>query len=197
MHAMPSGAPGRDGPVVDGRYTLLEVAGRGGGGTVWIARDELLARRVALKQVRLPERPPGLEDDANRARVLAEARAAALVHSAHTVTIYDVLEPAPDELWLVLELLDGCTLQQRIRERGPLSPPEVARLGLDLLDGLAAVHAAGVLHRDVKPANVMLVPDGEQGVAAGSQGQPADRAVLTDFGIAVGPGQAALTQTGT
>nr|WP_231134586.1 serine/threonine-protein kinase [Motilibacter deserti] len=161
---------------------MLEVLGSGGGGTVWAGRDELLGRRVALKQLRFPDAATG-EPGTGYARALAEAQAAARVRSPNVVTVFDVLEPAPGEIWLVLELLEGRSLQQRVRDDGPLGGQQAAGVGVQLLDALAAVHAVDVVHRDVKPANVMLLEDG--------------RVVLTDFGIALGPGRAALTATGT
>ena len=173
--------PGR---TVGGRYRLDSVLGRGGMGVVWAGHDQLLHRPVAVKEVV----PPSAIDDADRvalrARTLREARAAARISADGVVAIYDVVED-DGRPWIVMERLPPRTLEDEIAERGGLPPDEVARIGLTLLAGLRAAHAAGVLHRDVKPANVMFRerPDGR-------------RAVLADFGIAHFDGDAMLTATG-
>lgn len=157
------------GDVVDGRFELLERLGSGGMGTVWHALDRALHRDVAMKEVRPP---PGHEagEPARilRERVLREARAQARISHPHVVTLHHIVDGDPHP-WLVMELLPGGSLQQLL-ERGPLAPAEAARLGREILSGLRAAHAAGIHHRDVKPANVLLRQDGS--------------AVLTDFGIA-------------
>ncbi|MDQ8701526.1 serine/threonine-protein kinase [Streptomyces sp. LHD-70] len=169
--------------VVDGRFELIERLGSGGMGTVWRARDTALHREVALKEVRSPD--PALSPDADRVlreRVLREARALARLSHPHVVTIHHIVDaPADGHPWLVMELLPGHTLQDRLAQ-GPLGPREAARLGRQVLSALRAAHAAGIQHRDVKPANVMLRADGS--------------AVLTDFGIAALQGTSALTATG-
>ncbi|MFC6087292.1 serine/threonine-protein kinase [Sphaerisporangium aureirubrum] len=168
--------------VLIGRYRLVAPLGRGGMGTVWRATDELLRQDVAIKEVRLP---PDL-DEAQRAelreRTLREARAAARLRAHPSiVTVHDVV--ADDgRPWIVMELVQGHSLHQLVKERGPLPPAEVARIGLSLLDALRAAHEAGILHRDVKPANVLLTSAG--------------RVVLTDFGIASLAGDVVLTQNG-
>ncbi|EPH41401.1 serine/threonine-protein kinase [Streptomyces aurantiacus] len=177
------------GDVLDGRFELLERLGSGGMGTVWRARDTVLHREVALKEVR----PPGPEStgDASRVlreRVLREARALARVNHPHVVTIHHIVDMEPHP-WLVMELLPGRTLQDLLEQR-TLPPREAARLGRELLSALRAAHAAGVLHRDIKPANVLLrepSPDRPDGVPP---------AVLTDFGIAAVQGSTQLTATG-
>ncbi|WP_189175800.1 serine/threonine-protein kinase [Streptomyces lasiicapitis] len=177
------------GDVVDGRFELLERLGSGGMGTVWRARDTVLHREVALKEVRPPG--PELTGDASRMlreRVLREARALARVNHAHVVTIHHIVDVEPHP-WLVMELLPGRTLQDLLEER-TLPPREAARLGRELLSALRAAHAAGILHRDIKPANVLLrepSPDRPDGVPP---------AVLTDFGIATLQGSTQLTATG-
>ncbi|MFM9367357.1 serine/threonine-protein kinase [Streptomyces sp. Da 82-17] len=169
--------------IVDGRFELIERLGSGGMGTVWRARDTVLHREVALKEVRSPD--PALSPDADRVlreRVLREARALARLSHPHVVTIHHIVDAAADgHPWLVMELLPGHTLQDRLAQ-GPLSPQEAARLGRQVLSALRAAHAAGIQHRDVKPANVMLRTDGS--------------AVLTDFGIAALQGTSPLTATG-
>ncbi|MER5884472.1 serine/threonine-protein kinase [Streptomyces sp. NPDC001941] len=169
------GAPG---DVIDGRFELLARLGSGGMGTVWRARDTVLHREVALKEVRTDLGPAGADA---RERVLREARALARLSHPHVVTVHHVVDTGPHP-WIVMELLPGTTLEDRLA-RGPLAPPEAARLGRQLLSALSAAHAAGILHRDVKPANVLLRPDGG--------------AVLTDFGIAALQGSTALTEPGT
>ncbi|MEU3312327.1 serine/threonine-protein kinase [Streptomyces sp. NPDC006662] len=174
--------------LVDGRFELIAPLGSGGMGTVWRARDIALHREVALKEVRPPDpaseaADPGLSDQM-RERAVREARALARLAHPGVVTIHHIVEPAPGtggHPWIVMELVKGGSLHDRLAE-GPLPVPEVLRLGLDILSALRAAHAEGVLHRDVKPANVLLRPDGA--------------AVLTDFGIAALGGATALTSTG-
>jgi serine/threonine protein kinase len=151
-------------------------------GRVWQARDELLGRDIAIKEVRLP---PGLseaEKDNLRQRMLREARSAARLSHPAVTTVYDVIEDL-GRPWIVMELIHGRSLDRVIAKYGPLSPKAVAQIGRQLLAALAAAHAVGVLHRDVKPSNVLLTSDG--------------RAVLTDFGVATIDGDPSLTQTGT
>ncbi|HET6294741.1 MAG TPA: serine/threonine-protein kinase [Kribbella sp.] len=156
-------APGR---LVAGRYRLGELLGRGGMGRVWLADDEVLRRRVALKEVVLS----GLVSEDAHASALSEARAAARLDHVGAVRIHDLVEDPDGNPWIVMELLSGRTLAQALQAEGSLPVAEVRRIGLQLLDVLEAVHRAGLLHRDVKPANVFLCDDG--------------RVVLTDFGIA-------------
>ncbi|MBV7696378.1 serine/threonine protein kinase [Streptomyces sp. TRM70350] len=162
--------------MVDGRFELLERLGSGGMGTVWRARDTVLHREVALKAVR----PDAEASEAVRERVMREARALARLSNPYVVTVHQLIEADPHP-WIVMELVPGVSLQQRLAD-GPLTPVEAARIGRQVLSGLRAAHAAGIQHRDVKPANVLLRPDGT--------------AVLTDFGIAALQGTTALTVTG-
>ncbi|MFJ8209679.1 protein kinase [Streptomyces sp. NPDC096033] len=174
--------------LVDGRFELIAPLGAGGMGTVWRARDIALHREVALKEVRPPDPAseaanPGLTDEM-RARAIREARALARLAHPGVVTIHHIVEPAPGtdgHPWIVMELVKGGSLHDRLAD-GPMPVADVLRLGLDILSALRAAHAEGVLHRDVKPANVLLRPDGA--------------AVLTDFGIAALGGATALTSTG-
>ncbi len=171
----------RERELLRGRYRLQERLARGGMGTVWRASDELLGRTVAVKEVLLP---PGLSDEeraAIRQRTLREARAAARLNHPGVVTVFDVIEEQ-DRPWIVMALLPSRTLAQVIREEGPLPAATVAAYGIALLDALDAAHDAGVLHRDVKPANVLVTRDG--------------RIVLTDFGIATVEGDPTITTTG-
>ncbi|MFF1489507.1 protein kinase [Streptomyces sp. NPDC058319] len=173
--------------VIDGRFELEARLGGGGMGTVWRARDLVLDRVVALKEVRPPD-PTLAEYDPRaaallRARVLREARALARVDHPNVVTIHHVVDAGEGTYpWLVMELVTGGSLADRLA-RGPMEPREAARLGRDVLAALRAAHEAGVEHRDVKPANVLLRPDG--------------RPVLTDFGIAAVREATALTATGS
>jgi hypothetical protein len=169
------------GRVIGGRYRLGGVAGQGAMGRVWRARDELLGRDVALKEIVFP---PGLgeaDEDELVQRQLREARGAARVSHPAVATVFDVVEDL-GRPWIVMELVRGRSLDRVLAEQGPLPPDVVARLGQDLLAGLAAAHAVGVLHRDVKPSNVLLTSGG--------------RAVLTDFGIAAIDGDPSLTRSG-
>ena len=166
---------------VGGRYELQELLGRGGMGSVWRAQDLLLQRPVAVKRVELPLHLPDADRDALRQRVLREARAAARVSHPRLVTIFDVVEE-DGTVFLVQELVDAPTLKALVGERGPLPPSQVTAIGRQLVDGLAAAHRNGVVHRDVKPSNVMVLPDG--GVK------------LADFGIASLHGDPQITATG-
>jgi hypothetical protein len=172
------------GPKIGGRYRLDTVLGRGGMGTVWAGRDELLQRDVAVKEV-VP--PVGLDDPLRvqaGERTMREARAAARIHSRSAVTVYDVVDQ-DGRPWIVMELLSGRTLDDVLREEGPLPPDVVARIGLGVLDALTAAHEVGILHRDVKPGNVMF-----------RDRHDLTSVVLSDFGIAHFDGDTALTQTG-
>ncbi len=170
------------GRLLAGRYRLAGALGRGGMGVVWQARDELLGRSVAIKEVLLPPELRDEEREVLRRRTLREARSAGRLNHPNVVTVYDVVE-ADGRPWIVMELVRSTTLAQAIREYGPLPPGEVARIGLQVLAALHAAHRAGVLHRDVKPSNVLLTGDG--------------RVVLTDFGIATLEGDPSLTTSGT
>jgi eukaryotic-like serine/threonine-protein kinase len=170
------------GRLLAGRYRLLSALGRGGMGVVWQARDELLGRKVAIKQILLPPELPDEEQEILRRRTLREARSAARLSHPNVVAVYDVVEE-DGRPWIVMELVQSSTLADAIREYGPLPPAEVARIGLQVLAALQAAHSAGVLHRDVKPSNVLLTGEG--------------RVVLTDFGIATLEGDPSLTTSGT
>ncbi|EIV94035.1 serine/threonine protein kinase [Frankia sp. QA3] len=163
------------------RYRLDTPIGRGGAGVVWRGEDELLQRPVAIKEILVPMAGAQNERDAIRARVLREARALARLHSPAIVSVYDVVEEHQRH-WIIMELVDADSLGDVIRTHGPLPFDQVAAIGLALTDALAAAHSAGVLHRDVKPGNVLLGRDG--------------RVRLTDFGIAATEGDVTLTGTG-
>ena len=169
------------GCVVAGRYALLDRIGQGAMGTVWRARDQVLARDVAVKEVRLPDLMPARDRAILRERTLREARVSAKLSHPCVVTVHDVIE-ADGTPWIVMELVIARSLERVLAEDGPLPPRRAADAGMMLLEALARAHAAGIVHRDVKPGNVLLTRDG--------------RAVLTDFGIAAVNGDPALTQTG-
>jgi hypothetical protein len=155
-------------------------------GTVWRARDDVLGRDVAVKEVSFP---PGVSEEERAVlheRTRREARAAARLDHPSAVTVYDVVEE-DGVPYLVMELVDARTLSETIRADGPLSPQETAHVGLAVLGALEAAHAQGIVHRDVKPGNVLL--------AAPRQGADA-RVVLTDFGIATFTGASSITSTG-
>ncbi|MER7846348.1 serine/threonine-protein kinase [Kitasatospora sp. NPDC096077] len=181
---MDSGGPGLQ--LIDGRFELVERLGGGGMGLVWRARDTVLQREVALKEVRAPD-PAYLAGDPGaaavlRERVLREARSLARLNHPHVATIHHIVDrPEYPHPWLVMELVTGGSLHDRLA-RGPMSPLEAARLGRGVLSALSAAHAAGIQHRDVKPGNVLLRPDGSP--------------VLTDFGIAALAESPSLTTTG-
>ncbi|MFB6840809.1 serine/threonine-protein kinase [Streptomyces sp. NPDC056361] len=174
-------APSNEGRLLAGRYRLGVVLGRGGMGTVWRAVDETLGRTVAVKELRFPT---SIDDEEKRrliTRTLREAKAIARVRNNGAVTVYDVVDE-DDRPWIVMELIEGKSLADAVREDGTLTPRRAAEVGLAILDVLRSAHVAGILHRDVKPSNVLIAEDG--------------RVVLTDFGIAQVEGDPSITSTG-
>ncbi|MBI0299433.1 serine/threonine protein kinase [Streptomyces sp. PRKS01-29] len=172
---------GSTGRLLAGRYRLGEILGQGGMGTVWRASDQTLGRTVAVKELRFPS---SVEEDEKRrliTRTLREAKAIARIRSNGAVTVYDVVDE-DDRPWIVMELIEGRSLADVVRDDGPLTPKRAAEVGLAVLDVLRAAHQAGILHRDVKPSNVLMSDDG--------------RVVLTDFGIAQVEGDPSVTSTG-
>ncbi|MFD5628915.1 serine/threonine-protein kinase [Streptomyces sp. NPDC127072] len=164
------------GDLIDGRFELVEPLGTGGMGTVWRAHDTVLHRHVALKAVR----PDAAASEAVRERVLREARALARLNHPNVVTVHHIVDVEPHP-WIVMELVPGMSLQDRL-DQGSLTPVEAAGLGRQMLSALHAAHTAGIRHRDIKPPNILLRPDGT--------------AVLTDFGIAALHDATSLTMTG-
>jgi serine/threonine protein kinase len=163
------------------RYRLGKVIGRGGMGVVWLATDEVLDRSVAVKEVTFPPGLPDEEQHKLRRRTLREARTTARLNHPNVVGVYDIVEDE-DRPWIVMEFVPSRSLAEVVRADGPLSPRRAAEIGLQLLGGLRAAHLAGVLHRDVKPSNVLLAEDG--------------RVVLGDFGIATAKGGSTVTSSG-
>ncbi|MFF4390361.1 serine/threonine-protein kinase [Streptomyces sp. NPDC001552] len=177
------GTEGANARLIAGRYRLDAKLGRGGMGIVWRATDQLLGRNVAVKEVALD--PALSEDEARhqRERTLREARAAAQLKHPHIIVVHDIVEDG--ELpYIVMELVEGGSLADRLSRTGPVDVAEAARIGIALVGALRTAHAAGVLHRDIKPANVLLEA-------------PGGRPVLTDFGIAQVSGATTLTTTGS
>ncbi|NUR72921.1 MAG: protein kinase [Hamadaea sp.] len=169
--------------TVAGRYRLEHALGQGGMGRVWFARDEILGREVAVKEI-VP--PPGLTDSERqemRERSLREARAIARLNHPNVVRVFDVVRTSPEtDPWIVMEYVPSRSLQDVLAADGPLPAQRAAAVGLEVLHALQAAHRAGVMHRDVKPGNVLLGEDG--------------RVVLTDFGLATVPGDPNVTRTG-
>jgi tRNA A-37 threonylcarbamoyl transferase component Bud32 len=175
-------APGR---LIAGRYRLESQIGGGGMGAVWLARDELLGRHVAVKQVLSPLGADERQVDEQRQRALREGRIAARLSHPHAISVYDVaLEGGAP--WLVMEYLPSRSLSAVLTEDGVLRVDQVAQIGAQVADALAATHAAGIVHRDVKPANILI----------GQGGRVAGLVKITDFGISHAQGDVTLTQTG-
>jgi len=167
--------------VVADRYRLIAPLGQGGMGRVWRATDVVLHRDVAIKEL-VP--PPGLtpgERQEMRERSLREARAIARLNNVNVVRVFDVLRTDADP-WIVMEYVPSRSLQDTLAAEGPFNPVRAAEIGLGVLGALRAAHRAGVVHRDVKPGNVLIGADG--------------RVVLTDFGLATVPGDPNVTRTG-
>src|SRR4029079_4394339 len=162
---------------IAGRYRIERPIGRGGMGTVWLCRDERLERDVAIKQIgTLPgETAPDL------AVSMREARSSAALNHPHVVSIYDVVEEG-GHIWLVMEYVASRTLAQVIGQDGPMSPEATSEIGVQIAEALLATHAAGTIHRDVKPGNILVTPEGV--------------AKISDFGIARAHDQSQLTRSG-
>lgn len=160
---------------VAGRYTLVREVGRGGMGAVWLAHDELLGRDVALKRL------GQFQDAQNRARAQREARIAARLSHRNVVTVFDLAEDG-ETRWLVMEYVEGTTLSKLAADRGGLPTGEATSIIRQAAEALRVAHEAGIVHRDVKPSNLIVADDGTT--------------KLTDFGIARGAADDTLTSTG-
>jgi serine/threonine protein kinase len=181
---MPENEPHAQATLIAGRYLLMRELGRGGMGVVWLAADEFLGRQVAVKELRPPHGLTSKELDIYRRRALQEARSAARIHHPNAVTLYEAIpaDEQDDAMYLIMEFIDGLTLGQLVASQGPLPSARVAALGLQLLDVLGAAHALGIVHRDVKPGNILITAN--------------DQVKLTDFGIAHTMGDDRLTRSG-
>jgi len=176
------------GGLVAGRYRLRERLGSGGGGHVWLAEDEDLQVRVAVKEIAVPYESDGPGDDPVRRGRREALKAAQLREHPNVITVYDVVED-DDRPWIVMEYLPGTRdLRAAVEDRGPLPSEEVARIGAATLDALSAGHRLGIIHRDVKPSNVLLAPD--------PSGAADRRVLLTDYGISLSPRETRVTRSG-
>jgi hypothetical protein len=171
-----------DNRLLVGRYALQGPLGQGGMGVVWRATDLVLGRAVAIKQVRLLPEVPDQRRAGTQRRILREARAAARLNHPGAVTVHDVVQDG-GEIFIVMELVEAPNLEQVVSQQGALGAERAARLGLEVLSALEVAHRAGIVHRDVKPSNILLPPDGG--------------AKLSDFGIAQLQGDPQLTASGT
>jgi hypothetical protein len=167
--------------LVAKRYQLVRELGRGGMGVVWEGRDTLLNRQIAVKEVLLPEGMPRADQERQLLRTAREARMAARLSHPSVVAIYDVVEE-DGRPWIIMELVRHPSVEEVVATSGALPVRQAADVGRQVLSALKAAHEVGILHRDVKPSNILLTDDG--------------RAVLTDFGIATAEGDASLTATG-
>lgn len=167
--------------MIAGRYAIVSEIGRGGMGIVWLAEDRTIGRRVAIKELHLSDGVPPDERGVFEQRVLREARTAGRLNDPAVVTVYDVLQESGNT-YIVMELIQAPTLSDLVKRSGPLPQDAVAALAGQLLSALEAAHGAGVVHRDVKPSNVMVLPNG--------------RVKLTDFGIAQSLDDPRLTTSG-
>jgi serine/threonine protein kinase len=174
-----------DAPRIGGRYRLEQRIGAGAMGAVWRGTDELLNRTVAVKELLAAAEPPtaaGVEQlEESRQRLMREGRIGARLQHPHVISMFDVVVHE-DRPWLVMEYLPSRSLAAVLNETGPMGPREAAEVGRQVADGLAAAHAAGVVHRDVKPGNVLIADDG--------------RVKLTDFGVSRAVDDVQLTRTG-
>ncbi|MEV4313566.1 protein kinase [Actinocrispum sp. NPDC049592] len=168
--------------VGNGRYSLVRELGRGGMGVVWLAQDTVLDRQAAVKELIMPPGVPAEERSIFQERVIREARIAGRLANPGVVTVYDLIKDN-DETFIVMEFVQAPTLTELVERDGPMHPVRAARLAAELLSALEAAHAAGIVHRDVKPGNVMVPPAGS--------------AKLTDFGIAQSFEDPRLTSTGS
>jgi eukaryotic-like serine/threonine-protein kinase len=174
-----------DDELIAGRYRLVEQVGSGAMGVVWRAEDETLRRTVALKQVRLPGGVDDQTRDQAYRRVMREGRLFARLHHPHAIAVFDVVDHA-DQPWLVMEYLPSQSLSEAVTAHGVLSPPAAAKVGYQVAAALTAAHTAGIVHRDVKPGNVLLGPDGVVKVTDFGVSRAIDEATITSNGMMAG-----------
>ena len=167
--------------LIADRYRLLRRIGSGGMGVVWEGMDERLERRVALKQFYRQSEGSSREAELANQRALREARLTARLQHPHAVPVFDAVEQ-DGQLWLIMQFIPSITLAAVLQESGPLQPNEAAKVGAEVASALAAAHAVGIVHRDVKPGNILITDDGT--------------ALISDFGIARALGDATLTSSG-
>ncbi len=167
--------------LIAGRYRLVRLVGSGGMGAVWEAQDERLRRPVAVKQLHGQHGLPPADAELANQRAMREARITARLHHRHAVPVFDVVQHEGRPC-LIMQFLPSVTLASLLREGGPLQPDEAAKLGAQISSALAAAHAVGIVHRDVKPGNILITDDGN--------------ALISDFGISHALGDATLTATG-
>ena len=167
--------------LIAGRYRLVRLVGSGGMGAVWEAQDERLRRPVAVKQLHGQHGLPPADAELANQRAMREARITARLHHRHAVPVFDVVQHEGRPC-LIMQFLPSVTLASVLREGGPLQPDEAAKLGAQISSALAAAHAVGIVHRDVKPGNILITDDGN--------------ALISDFGISHALGDATLTATG-
>ena len=167
--------------LIADRYRLLHHVGSGGMGVVWEAWDERLERRVAIKQLRRQPEASTAEAELANKRAMREARLTARLQHQHAVSVFDVVEQE-GQLWLIMQFVPSATLAALLQEGGPLQTDEAAQVGAQVASALTAAHAVGIVHRDVKPGNILIAEDGA--------------ALISDFGIARALGDATLTTSG-
>jgi eukaryotic-like serine/threonine-protein kinase len=167
--------------LIADRYRLRHVVGSGGMGVVWEAWDERLERRVALKQLHRQSGASTADAELANMRAMREARLTARLSHPHAVPVFDVVEQE-GQLWLIMQFIPSITLADVLKAGGPLQPDEAAQVGAEVASALAAAHAVGIVHRDVKPGNILIADDGT--------------ASISDFGIAHALGDATLTTRG-
>ena len=167
--------------LVAGRYRLVKLLGSGGMGNVWQAWDERLQRSVALKMLRTQPVPSAAEHEMATKRAMREARITAGLHHPHAVTVFDVVEHEGQPC-IVMQLIDSTPLSVLLREHGTFTPRQTAEVGAQVGSALAAAHKLRIVHRDVKPGNILITDDGS--------------AMISDFGISHALGDATITATG-